>query len=60
MMMKRHPRIATALALTAAVGLLAFSGAAAAQAKKTSIVLGMTLEPAPGLDPTVAPAAAIG
>ena len=59
-MMKRHPRIATALALTAAVALLAFSGAAAAQAKKTSIVLGMTLEPAPGLDPTMMPAAAIG
>ncbi len=38
-----------------------FSGlpAALAQAKKESAVLGMVLEP-PGLDPTVAPAAAIG
>ncbi|HET6599141.1 MAG TPA: ABC transporter substrate-binding protein [Burkholderiaceae bacterium] len=55
--MKRHPRLATALVLTAAAALMAFSGAAAA---KTSIVLGMTLEPAPGLDPTSASAAAIG
>ncbi len=58
--MKRHPRIATALVFTAAAGLLAFSGAAAAQSKKTSVVLGMVLEPAPGLDPTMMPAAAIG
>ena len=33
---------------------------AAAQARKDSVVLGMVLEPAPGLDPTMAPAAAIG
>jgi peptide/nickel transport system substrate-binding protein len=33
---------------------------AAAQAKKDSVILGMVLEPAPGLDPTMAPAAAIG
>jgi peptide/nickel transport system substrate-binding protein len=33
---------------------------AVAQGKKDSVVLGMVLEPAPGLDPTVAPAAAIG
>src|SRR5436190_9117889 len=33
---------------------------AAAQQRKDSVVLGMVLEPAPGLDPTMAPAAAIG
>lgn len=33
---------------------------ASAQSRKDSVVLGMTLEPAPGLDPTVASAAAIG
>jgi peptide/nickel transport system substrate-binding protein len=32
---------------------------AMAQARKDSVVLGMVLEP-PGLDPTIAPAAAIG
>lgn len=37
----------------------AISGQATAQSKKNSVVLGMILEP-PGLDPTVAPAAAIG
>ncbi len=46
--------IALALAAVAA------SPGAAAQARKDSVVLGMTLEPAPGLDPTMAPAAAIG
>jgi peptide/nickel transport system substrate-binding protein len=54
-------RSAHAIALLAA--LLAFAAApphAAAQAKKDSVVLGMVLEPAPGLDPTMAPAAAIG
>lgn len=47
--------------LGAALGIsvaLAASGALA-QAKKDSIVIGMALEP-PGLDPTIAPAAAIG
>ncbi len=39
---------------------LAAPPAVHAQARKTSVVLGMVLEPAPGLDPTVAPAAAIG
>ncbi len=33
---------------------------AAAQGRRDSVVLGMTLEPAPGLDPTAASAAAIG
>ena len=54
-------RSARAIALLA--GLVAFAVAAphaAAQAKKDSVVLGMVLEPAPGLDPTMAPAAAIG
>ena len=45
-----------------AVGLIAVAGAlsgAHAQGKKDNLVLGMVLEP-PGLDPTTAPAAAIG
>ena len=33
---------------------------ASAQGRKDSVVLGMVLEPAPGLDPTMASAAAIG
>ncbi len=49
-----------ALALLAALAAFALPQQAAAQAKKDSVVLGMVLEPAPGLDPTVAPAAAIG
>ena len=43
-----------ALALTAAL----LPPDAAAQARKDSVVLGITLEPAPGLDPTMAPAGA--
>jgi len=62
--MTSHPSIlarwARAAALLAAVLAVALPQQAAAQAKKDSIVLGMTLEPAPGLDPTAAPAAAIG
>ena len=48
---------AVALALTLASGAAALSLAddAVAQARKDSVVLGMVLEPAPGLDPTVAP-----
>lgn len=46
-------------ALLLGVLALALSTPAAAQGKKNSVVLGMILEP-PGLDPTVAPAAAIG
>src|SRR5712671_2379175 len=49
-----------AIALLAALAAFALPQQAAAQAKKDSVVLGMVLEPAPGLDPTVAPAAAIG
>ena len=44
-----------AVAALAGVTLLA-----AAQVRKDSVVLGMVLEPAPGLDPTSAAAAAIG
>jgi peptide/nickel transport system substrate-binding protein len=55
--MSPTPRLA-ALALVA-IGALAASGAQA-QTRKDSAVLGMVLEPAPGLDPTVASAAAIG
>jgi peptide/nickel transport system substrate-binding protein len=50
--------------LIAAFALAVFAATAAApamaQARKDSVVLGMTLEPAPGLDPTAASAAAIG
>ena len=41
-------------------GLFAFAPPASAQQRKDSVVLGMVLEPAPGLDPTTASAAAIG
>ena len=53
--MKMHKALVAALALST----LAITAPAAAQAVKDSVVLGMTLEP-PGLDPTIAPAAAIG
>jgi peptide/nickel transport system substrate-binding protein len=49
-----------AIALLAALAAFMLPQHVAAQAKKDSVVLGMVLEPAPGLDPTVAPAAAIG
>jgi peptide/nickel transport system substrate-binding protein len=48
----------TALALLAATGLLT-AAPAGAQPKKDSLVLAMTLEPAPGLDPTAGAASAI-
>lgn len=52
--MRATARLLTALLIaSAALG-------ASAQARKDSVVLGMTLEPAPGLDPTAAAAAAIG
>ena len=44
----------------AAACVLALPSEALAQARKDSVVLGMVLEPAPGLDPTTAAAAAIG
>ncbi len=49
----------TALLLAALVA-CALPQHASAQQRKNSVVLGMVLEPAPGLDPTMAPAAAIG
>ena len=52
--------VTRALALLAALAAFALPQQAAAQAKKDSVVLGMVLEPAPGLDPTMASAAAIG
>src|SRR5258706_3310934 len=53
-----HKRLIAGLALAA---LAMTAGApAAAQARKDSAVIGMALEPAPGLDPTTAAAAAIG
>ncbi len=52
--------VTRALALLGALTALALPPHATAQAKKDSVILGMVLEPAPGLDPTVAPAAAIG
>ena len=60
-MMTLNPRPAT-LALLALAAAAAFAPSAAqAQARKdNSAVLGMVLEPAPGLDPTSASAAAIG
>ncbi len=52
---------AAVVALAAAAAcVLALPSEALAQAKKDSVVLGMVLEPAPGLDPTMAAAAAIG
>ena len=56
--MKMPHRLIAAAALCA----LAFGAAvpASAQAHKDRVVLGMVLEPAPGLDPTTASAAAIG
>src|SRR6478736_4030418 len=54
----RFAAAAGLLALTLTAALLPPD--AAAQARKDSVILGMVLEPAPGLDPTVAPAAAIG
>jgi peptide/nickel transport system substrate-binding protein len=52
--------VAFALPIAAALALCTTSPSAMAQAKKDSVVLGMVLEPAPGLDPTMAAAAAIG
>ncbi|HEX4233049.1 MAG TPA: ABC transporter substrate-binding protein [Caldimonas sp.] len=56
--MRTEMRLIAALALAAVAWTAA--GPAAAQARKDSVVLGMVLEPAPGLDPTTAAAAAIG
>jgi peptide/nickel transport system substrate-binding protein len=52
----KFPNVALAAAALAAL----LVAPAEAQTRKDSVVLGMVLEPAPGLDPTVAAAAAIG
>ncbi|MBC7481782.1 MAG: ABC transporter substrate-binding protein, partial [Rhizobacter sp.] len=49
-----------ALSLTVLATLIGLSPAAQAQARKDTAIIGMVLEPAPGLDPTMASAAAIG
>ena len=63
-MKKTIPTRFTTTAKTAAALALALLAAlpsiAQAQARKDSVVLAMVLEPAPGLDPTTASAAAIG
>ena len=54
-------RFAVAVSLLAlTLGAVLLPPDASAQQRKDSVVLGMVLEPAPGLDPTMAPAAAIG
>jgi peptide/nickel transport system substrate-binding protein len=54
----RTPALLATLAV--GVGIAVVPLDAAAQQRKDSVVLGMVLEPAPGLDPTTAAAAAIG
>ena len=60
--MMKTPRtpLAAALGLAALTALATLPLTAQAQARKDSAVLAMVLEPAPGLDPTSASAAAIG
>ena len=53
-----RPTLASATALLLAALAFALPGGAAAQQRKDSVVLAMVLEPAPGLDPTMAAAAA--
>jgi peptide/nickel transport system substrate-binding protein len=48
-----------ALSLLASLAVLTLVPAAQAQSKKDTLVLGMTLEPAPGLDPTAGAASSI-
>jgi peptide/nickel transport system substrate-binding protein len=60
MALHRSILASTTALLLAALLACAFTGPAAAQQRKDSVVLGMVLEPAPGLDPTTAAAAAIG
>ena len=55
--MNLHRRAAAAVVVVAAVVLAPL---ALAQSKKDTVTLAMVLEPAPGLDPTSAPALAIG
>ena len=58
--MKSNPRPVTTALLALAAATALMTPAAQAQSRKDSAVLAMVLEPAPGLDPTVAAAAAIG
>ena len=58
-MRTQTPRVA-ALSLALLAALAGLSPAVQAQARKDSAVLAMVLEPSPGLDPTMASAAAIG
>ena len=58
--MTSKPRPATTALLALAAAAAFMTPAAQAQPRKDSAVLAMVLEPAPGLDPTTAAAAAIG
>ena len=58
--MRIQTPVFAAITLSALTALATFSPGAQAQARKDSAVLGMVLEPAPGLDPTTAASAAIG
>ena len=58
--MKSKPSPATTALLALAAAAALMTPAAQAQSRKDSAVLAMVLEPAPGLDPTTAAAAAIG
>jgi peptide/nickel transport system substrate-binding protein len=58
--MSCHAAAVWITSLAAAWGAATFASPADAQPRKDSVVLGMVLEPAPGLDPTTASAAAIG
>jgi peptide/nickel transport system substrate-binding protein len=60
MALHRSNLVSSAALLLAALVACALPGPASAQPRKDSVVLAMVLEPAPGLDPTVAAAAAIG
>ena len=59
-MMKIRTLATLPAAVIALAALTVFAGTAQAQTRKDSAVLAMVLEPAPGLDPTMAAAAAIG
>ena len=56
----RRRTLAQAAALLALLALPSLAHDALAQRTKDTLVLGMVLEPSPGLDPTTAPSAAIG
>ena len=60
MITRRHAIKSTASTAAAAAALVSVPFDLAAQGKKDSVVIGMTLEPSPGLDPTGGAAASIG